>query len=93
MKRSTFLVTILFAITCVALVSSAFSQTITPPLHTSGYQILDAKSHPVRLNSLNWFGFDEKEFVVGGLDKAPLSTIISQIQKIGVNSIRAPVRA
>jgi endoglucanase len=90
MKRSMLSLTILFAITCLSLASFTSAQAITPPLHTSGYQILDAKNHPVRLNSLNWYGFDEKEFVVGGLDKAPLATIISQIQKIGVNSIRLP---
>src|SRR4051812_15432871 len=90
MKRSKLSLTILFAITCLSIVPFAAAQTVTPPLHTSGYQILDAKNHPVRLNSLNWYGFDEKEFVVGGLDKAPLATIISQIQKIGANSIRLP---
>ena len=37
-------------------------QSILPPLHTSGYQILDANSHPVRLTSVNWYGFDQKEY-------------------------------
>ena len=44
---------------------------IVPPLHTSGYQVLDAAGHPVWLTSVNWYGFDQKEFVVGGLDHAP----------------------
>ena len=63
---------------------------IVPPLHTSGYQILDAAGHPVRLTSVNWYGFDQKEYVVGGLDHAPLQTIIRQIKAIGVNSVRLP---
>ena len=65
-------------------------QKVVPPLHTSGYQILDAAGHPVRLTSVNWYGFDQKEYVVGGLDHAPLQTIIGQIKAIGVNSVRLP---
>ena len=44
----------------------------------------------MRLTSVNWYGFDQKEFVVGGLDHAPLEAIIGQIREIGVNSIRLP---
>jgi endoglucanase len=61
-----------------------------PPLHTSGYQILDAAGHAVRLTSVNWYGFDQKEFVAGGLDHAPLATIVHQITALGVNSVRLP---
>ncbi len=63
---------------------------ITPPLHTSGYQILDARGHAVRLTSVNWYGFDEQDFVAGGLDHAPLAVVIRQIEEIGVNSVRLP---
>src|SRR5437899_5312371 len=45
-------------------------QEIRPPLHTSGYDVLDAAGHRVRLTSVNWYGFDQKEFVAGGLDVA-----------------------
>jgi endoglucanase len=65
-------------------------QGIVPPLRTSGHQIVDAAGHTVRLTSVNWFGFDQKEFVAGGLDHAPLATIIRQIEAIGVNSVRLP---
>jgi endoglucanase len=61
-----------------------------PPLHTEGARIVDAAGHPVRLTSVNWYGFDEKEFVAGGLDHAPLAEIIGQIKLIGVNSVRLP---
>lgn len=64
--------------------------TINPPLHTSGYQILDSRNRPVRLTSVNWYGFDQKEFVAGGLDHAPLGKIIDQLLKLGVNSVRLP---
>jgi len=39
---------------------------------------------------VNWFGFDEKEYVPGGLDHAPLAAIVSRIQGSGVNSVRLP---
>jgi endoglucanase len=63
---------------------------IRPPLHTNGHVILDSAEHVVRLTSVNWYGFDQKEFVVGGLDHAPLAMIIAKIQEIGVNSVRLP---
>ena len=65
-------------------------QEIRPPLHTSGYDIVDTTGRRVRLTSVNWYGFDQKEFVAGGLDVAPLDTIIEQIRAIGVNSVRLP---
>jgi len=64
--------------------------TVVPPLHTEGRQILDSTGHTVRLTSVNWYGFDQKEFVVGGLDHAPLEAIVAQIRQIGVNSVRLP---
>lgn len=79
------------ALLCSAATStSAQPSSITPPLHTAGYQIVDAHGQTIRLTSVNWYGFDEKEYVAGGLDHAPLQSIIEQIQKIGVNSVRLP---
>ncbi len=72
----------------VAIVSA--QQALAPPLHTSGYRILDSKNHVVRLTSVNWYGFDQKEFVPGGLDHAPLAKIVEQIHMLGVNSVRLP---
>ena len=66
--------------------SHRFARRFTP----DGHAILDSAGHVVRLTSVNWYGFDQKEFVVGGLDHAPLATIISQIREIGVNSVRLP---
>ncbi|KAA6463290.1 glycoside hydrolase family 5 protein [Acidobacteria bacterium AB60] len=65
-------------------------QRIVPPLHTEGHRIVDSAGHAIRLASVNWYGFDEKEYVPGGLDHAPLPRIIELIQKIGVNSVRLP---
>lgn len=51
---------------------------------------MDSAGHVVRLTSVNWYGFDEKEYVAGGLDHAPLERIVAQIRVIGVNSVRLP---
>jgi endoglucanase len=64
--------------------------SIVPPLRTAGYRIVDSAGHTIRLTSVNWYGFDEKEYVAGGLDRAPLAAIIHQIQLLGVNSVRLP---
>lgn len=60
------------------------------PLHTAGHAIVDAANKPVRLTSVNWYGFDEKEYVAGGLDHVPLATIVDEIKQIGVSSVRLP---
>ncbi len=65
-------------------------EEIRPPLHTNGHVILDSAGGVVRLASVNWYGFDEKEYVAGGLDHAPLETIVEQIRAIGANSVRLP---
>lgn len=61
-----------------------------PPLHTEGHRILDAKNRPVKLASVNWYGFDQKEFVAGGLDHQPLAAIVKKIKELGMNSVRLP---
>jgi len=63
---------------------------VDPPLHTSGRKILDARGRPVHLASVNWYGFDQKEFVPGGLDHAPLAEIVASIRALGFNSVRLP---
>ncbi len=79
---------LLFTAAAAAQTSQAIQPT--PPLHTSGHDILDAANHRVRLTSVNWYGFDQRDFVVGGLDHAPLATIIHEITALGVNSVRLP---
>ena len=74
---------------CLSFVSVA-AKAQQPPLHTNGHDILDRAGHRVRLTSVNWYGFDQKEFVVGGLDHAPLAAIVKQIADLGVNSVRLP---
>jgi endoglucanase len=83
----------LMAIACLVMatpLARAQQSQIQPPLHTEGHQVIDAAGHAVRLTSVNWYGFDEKEYVVGGLDHAPLTMIVNEIRGLGVNSVRLP---
>src|ERR1700744_3419195 len=73
-----------------SIVAAAQPRPAEPPLHTNGHDILDRAGHRVRLTSVNWYGFDQQEFVVGGLDHAPLATIVKEIADLGVNSVRLP---
>src|SRR5258708_39156671 len=83
----------LFSLLLLLVASAGLAQaqeTIVPPLHTSGRRILDSQNQVLRLRSVNWFGFDQKEFVAGGLDHAPLATIIEQVHALGLNSVGLP---
>jgi endoglucanase len=79
-----------FSLAMASVAARGQQLVVEPPFQTRGHQILDASGHPVRLTSVNWYGFDQKEFVVGGLDHAPLGTIVSKIAALGVNSVRMP---
>jgi endoglucanase len=73
-----------------SMVATAQLRHDEPPLHTRGHEILDSAGHRVRLTSVNWYGFDQRDFVAGGLDHAPLATIVQEIVDLGVNSVRLP---
>jgi endoglucanase len=92
MNPCTFVRSFAVTVSLASLATLAISQqpAPAPPLHTSSHQILDQSGKPLRLTSVNWYGFDEKEYVVGGLDHAPLATIIQEIVGLGVNSVRLP---
>lgn len=90
MKATLSSLIIFFTLVKVAAAAAADRPLIVPPLKTSDYRIVDSKAHPVRLASVNWYGFDEGEYVAGGLDHASLDEIVSQIQAMGFNSVRLP---
>ena len=60
------------------------------PLQTDGRWIVDRRGERVKLASVNWFGAESAEFVVGGLDKQPLPEIARLIRRGGFNSVRLP---
>lgn len=64
--------------------------TIPTPLHADGTHIADAAGYPVRLAGLNWYGFEQQDFVVGGLDYKSYMNILLMMKQGGYNSIRLP---
>jgi endoglucanase len=60
------------------------------PLQTHGRWIVDRRGERVKLASVNWFGAESAEFVVGGLDQQPLPRIARLIRRGGFNSVRLP---
>jgi len=71
-------------------VQAVAQQGARPPLHTEGHRIVDARNRTVKLASVNWYGFDQKEFVAGGLDHQSLAAIVKKIKEMGMNSVRLP---
>jgi endoglucanase len=60
------------------------------PLHTRGRWIEDANNKRFKLASVNWYGADEADWVVAGLDRQPLAAIAKSIAGYGFNSVRLP---
>lgn len=60
-------------------------------LHAEGTTIVTAGGDPVRLASVNWYGAEEQDFVVGGLDFQTYQAVLQKIKLLGFNSIRLPI--
>lgn len=60
------------------------------PLYTSGRWLLDRQGRRVQLRCVNWYGAHLKTYVVGGLDRQPLSRIAFSIRALGFNCVRLP---
>jgi endoglucanase len=58
--------------------------------HTSGTQILDASSRPVRIAGVTWYGMDSSHWVPAGLDFQRYTTIMDLVKLLGYNTIRLP---
>jgi endoglucanase len=63
---------------------------VQPPLRTDGRWIVDAKRRRVKLAGVNWYGAEERDMVVGGLDHQSLDRIAACIVAMGFNSVRLP---
>lgn len=64
--------------------------TVPTWLHAQGTSIVDAAGAPVRLACLNWYGAEENDYVVGGLDMRPYGSILRLISALGYNCVRLP---
>jgi endoglucanase len=60
------------------------------PLHTSGQYIVDSNGVRVHLNAFNWYGTESTDYVVAGLELAPLQSIVGEIKSLGFNTVRLP---
>ena len=79
------------AVLCgTGLLACLAAQPPSLPLHTSGRYIVDAQGQRVKLAAVNWYGAEEQDFVVAGLDFAPVAAIARQIRIMGFNTVRLP---
>jgi len=60
------------------------------PLSTCGRWIVDKNLKRVKLVGVNWYGANDVNYVVGGLDKAPLAQIVNTVRDLGFNTVRLP---
>ena len=64
--------------------------SVPTALHAQGTQMVDAANVPVHLAGLNWYGTEQQDFVVGGLDFKPYQSILWSMKRAGYNTIRLP---
>ncbi|MBV9085651.1 MAG: cellulase family glycosylhydrolase, partial [Acidobacteriaceae bacterium] len=58
------------------------------PLRTDGSWIVDRTGKRFKLRSVNWYGAEEQDHVVAGLELEKLSLIVQRIKAMGFNSVR-----
>ncbi len=75
---------------CMLLTAARCDAAPNLPLHTQGPYIVDSGGMRVRLNAVSWYGAESSDFVVGGLQLAPLTGIVNEIKAMGFNAVRLP---
>ena len=70
--------------------SADAAQTAVLPLHTDGRWIVDATGMRVKLRAVNWYGAEEQDHVVAGLEMDTLARIAHRIKAMGFNAVRLP---
>eukprot|EP01084_Bolivina_argentea_P098268 176616_1 len=58
------------------------------PLYVNDRYVVDKNGDRVKLRCVNWYGAEELDFVVGGMQWQKLSEIVSIIHKYGFNCVR-----
>lgn len=58
--------------------------------HTSGNLILDQQNRQVRIQGINWYGFETVREIPGGLDRQDYRAILRMIRDNGFNTVRIP---
>lgn len=52
--------------------------------------MVDSNNHRVKLAAVSWYGAEEQDYVVAGLEAATLDQIASEIKCYGFNAVRLP---
>ena len=60
------------------------------PLHTENRWIMDAENKRFKLAGVNWYGFEELDYVPAGLEIAHVDKISEKVSFFGFNSVRLP---
>ncbi len=60
------------------------------PFHTEGRWIMDAENKRFKFAGVNWYGFEELDYVPAGLEILHVDQISKKISSLGFNSVRLP---
>ena len=60
------------------------------PFHTEGRWIMDSENKRFKLAGVNWYGFEELDYVPAGLEILHVDKISKKISSLGFNSVRLP---
>ena len=77
----------------LSLFCAVFGTIITPsqlPLSVTSRWIVDKNGQRVKLACANWYGFDQQDYVVGGLQWQTIDEIVNQFILAGLNCVRLP---
>jgi endoglucanase len=88
--RRALLLLVACALVLVGDAAPVHAATVKPPLHTSGAKIVDRDGMTVVLQGVNWFGFETSAHLPHGLWSRRLPDVMSQIRRMGFNTIRLP---
>ena len=60
------------------------------PFHTEGRWVMDAENERFKFAGVNWYGFEELDYVPAGLEILHVDQISKKISSLGFNSVRLP---
>ncbi|KAJ9451450.1 Endoglucanase [Diplonema papillatum] len=66
------------------------ASVITPPLRVNGTKIYDANDNVVKPACVNWYGAEELDYIVGGLQWNTIDNIVAFMAEWNFNCVRIP---
>ena len=58
--------------------------------YTTANSKIYANGSEVRFAGVNWFGFEDSNYMLHGLDRRPIGDMLNQMAEAGINAIRVP---